>query len=61
MDSNSIALSPFHFKLLQANAAHLMMLNASDTWEEIFFSNRWKALEQELDQIASESLDDNKL
>ena len=26
--------------------------------EETFFRNRWKALEQELDQIASESLDD---
>jgi len=61
MDLNPIALSPFHLKLLQANAAHLMMLNASDSWEETFFRNRWKTLEQELDEIASEILDDNKL
>jgi len=58
MNSNPIALSPFHLKLLQANAAHLMMLNASDSWEETFFLNRCKALEQELVEIASELLDD---
>ena len=58
MDSNPIALSPFHLKLIQANAAHHMMLNASNSQEEIFFRNRWKALEQELDEIASEILDD---
>ena len=61
MQDSPIGISPFHIKLLQCNAAHLMMLNASDSWEETFFRNRWKALEQELDQIASESLDDNKL
>ena len=58
MDSNPIALSPFHLKLIQANAAHHMMLNASDNWEETFFRNRWKSLEQELDEIASEILED---
>jgi len=58
MDESSVSLSPFHLKLLQANAAHLMMLNASDTWEENFFRGRWKALEHELDLIASEILED---
>ena len=58
MDSNPIALSPFHLKLIQANAAHHMMLNASNSQEETFFRKRWQSLEYQLDEIASEILDD---
>jgi hypothetical protein len=58
MQDSPIGISAFHLKLIQANAAHHMMLNASDSWEETFFRNRWKALEQELDEIASEILED---
>ena len=58
MDSNPIALSPFHLKLIQANAAHHMMLNASNSQKETFFRKRWQSLEYQLDEIASEILDD---
>lgn len=58
MQDSPIGISAFHLKLIQANTAHHMMLNASDSWEETFFRNRWKALEQELDEIASEILED---
>ena len=58
MDSNPIALSPFHLKLLQAIAAHQMMLNASNSQEETFFRKRWQSLSNQLDEIASEILDD---
>ena len=58
MDSNPIALSPFHLKLIQVNAAHQMMLNASNPQEETLFRKRWQSLEYQLDEIASEILDD---
>ena len=58
MDSNPIALSPFHRKLIQAIAAHQMMLNASDSQEETLFRKRWQSLSHQLDEIASETFDD---
>lgn len=60
MQDSPIGCSPFHIKLLECNAAHQMMLNATDAWEESFFRNRHKALEQELDKLAEEILDDHR-
>ena len=58
MDESSFALSPFHLKLIQAGAAHQMMLNASNPQEETLFRKRWQSLEYQLDEIASEILED---
>ena len=59
MDESSFAFSPFHLKLIQVNAAHQMMLNASNPQEETLFRKRWQSLEYQLDEIASEILEDN--
>ena len=58
MDESSFAFSPFHLKLIQAGAAHQMMLNASNPQEETLFRKRWQSLEYQLDEIASEILED---
>ena len=61
MDESSFALSAFHLKLIQASAAHQMMLNASNTQEETFFRKRWQSLSHQLDEIALETFDPAEL
>ena len=58
MDESSFALSPFHLKLIQAGAAHQMMLNASSPQEETLFRKRWQSLSHQLDEIALETFND---